>query len=104
MPAVPAPASGDREVVEAWQCIGCGKVDAPRPCIGVCKDRKVRLVDVIVLERSEAEATALRARIAELERALDRLARVTPRPGAWETSYRAMQVLARALLGRRPAA
>ncbi|HMT38900.1 MAG TPA: hypothetical protein PKD02_09455, partial [Thermomonas sp.] len=32
------------ETIEGWRCIGCGKVEATRPCIGVCQDRKVELV------------------------------------------------------------
>jgi len=35
-------ALAESEVVEAWQCIGCGRVELPQPCIGVCQDRKVR--------------------------------------------------------------
>jgi hypothetical protein len=32
------------ETVKAWQCIGCGKIDAPQTCVGVCQDRKVEFV------------------------------------------------------------
>ncbi|HEY0915894.1 MAG TPA: hypothetical protein VGE22_13565, partial [Solimonas sp.] len=32
------------ETIEGWRCIGCGKVEAPRPCIGVCTDKRVELV------------------------------------------------------------
>ena len=32
------------DTIVGWQCIGCGRVDAPQPCIGVCQDRKVELV------------------------------------------------------------
>ena len=32
------------ETVKAWQCIGCGKIEAPQTCIGVCQDRKVEFV------------------------------------------------------------
>jgi len=24
--------------LNAWQCIGCGKIEAPQNCIGVCRD------------------------------------------------------------------
>jgi len=27
-----------------WQCIGCGKIEGPQACIGVCQDRKVEMV------------------------------------------------------------
>ena len=32
------------EHIKAWQCIGCGKIEAPQNCIGICEDRKVELV------------------------------------------------------------
>lgn len=92
LPDAPPPAY---EVTEAWQCIGCGKLDAPQPCIGVCKDRRVKVVDLAVLEAALARAEALRRRVAALEDALGRIARTMPRAGAWEPSYRAMQALAR---------
>jgi hypothetical protein len=48
------------EVIEAWQCIGCGKLEAPQNCIGACQDRRVELGD---FERSyralQAEARTL---------------------------------------------
>lgn len=77
--------------VKAWQCIGCGKIEAPRPCIGVCQDRPVELVD------ASAYDVAL-ARVAALEGLLRQLALTTPRDGEWERSYRALQQRARQLL------
>ncbi|MCC6535698.1 MAG: hypothetical protein IT531_24365 [Burkholderiales bacterium] len=32
------------DYVDAWQCIGCGRIEAPQNCIGVCQDRKVQFV------------------------------------------------------------
>ena len=32
------------DYLQAWQCIGCGKLEAPQTCIGVCRDKKVFLV------------------------------------------------------------
>jgi len=32
------------ETIEAWQCVGCGRLQADRPCIGVCTDRRIELV------------------------------------------------------------
>jgi hypothetical protein len=40
--------------VKAWQCIGCGKIEAPQTCIGVCQDRKVEFV--YAFEHEEALA------------------------------------------------
>jgi hypothetical protein len=47
-------ALADPEVVEARQCVGCGRLEAPQPCIGVCQDRKVRLVDASSYEEALA--------------------------------------------------
>jgi len=47
------------DYVKAWQCIGCGKIEAPQNCIGVCEDRKVQFV--YAFEHEEALAEARRA-------------------------------------------
>lgn len=79
------------ERIQGWRCIGCGKIDAPRPCVGICEDRKVELVDA-------ADFDALQARVQALEAALALIARVTPREGAMAASWRALQERARLLL------
>ena len=79
--------------IKAWQCIGCGKLDAPQPCIGVCEDRKVELVGAIAYDHAVA-------RIEELEGVVRMLAWATPRDGEWERSYRRLQEIARELLAR----
>ncbi len=79
------------ERIKAWQCIGCGRVEAPQTCIGVCEDRRVEFV------RAE-EVDGLASRIAELEKFVRQLASTTPRQGEWERSYRALQIKARELL------
>jgi len=79
------------ETIEGWRCIGCGKVDAPRPCIGVCEDRRVELV----LAQDYAE---LAWRVEELEEALALIARVTPKGDQLEASWLALQARARKLL------
>lgn len=81
--------------LNVWQCVGCGKIEAPQPCIGVCRDRKAELVyaeDYDVLAR-EAEA---------LREVVRRIASITPRAGEWESSYRALQKRARECLGKLP--
>lgn len=80
------------ERIQGWRCIGCGKVDAPRPCIGVCQDRKFELV-------AAADFDALRMRVQALEGALALIARVTPREDRLADSWQALQGLARRLLG-----
>ena len=79
------------ERIAGWRCIGCGKVDAPQPCVGVCQDRK----DELVLA---GDYDALLARTQELESALALIARITPREGEWEASWRALQERARQVL------
>ena len=80
------------EIVKAWQCIGCGKIDAPQTCVGICQDRKVELV--YAHEHREAMAGAQTA-LREMETLIRQLAWTTPREGEWERSYRALQERAR---------
>jgi hypothetical protein len=79
------------ERIKAWQCIGCGKIDAHQPCLGICQDVKVDLVYAGDFDR-------LLARNRELEALVLMLAQVMPRDGEWERSYRALQRRAQALL------
>jgi len=67
-------------------------VDAPRPCIGVCQDKRVELV----LAEDYAE---LAWRVQQLEEALALIARTTPKPDRLDASWQALQARARALLG-----
>ena len=75
--------------IKVWQCAGCGRIDDPRPCIGVCRDEKVEYVLAVDHDR---EVRALRSLV-------EALAATTPRSGQWERTYRALQERARALLG-----
>jgi len=80
------------EAVKAWQCIGCGRIEAPQDCVGVCDFRRIEMVYRFEHEQAlEAE----RSRCARFEALARRLARITPRPGEWERSYRALQEEAR---------
>lgn len=73
------------QTINAWQCVGCGRVEADAHCIGICEDRPVTLV-------SAADYEALEAFVR-------RFAASTPRDGQWERSYSALQREARELLG-----
>jgi hypothetical protein len=87
------------ETIEAWKCVGCGNIEAPQTCIGVCQYRKVQLVDAFEHERMLADlrdAQQFRQRVRD--ELLRRLAYVTPRDGEWERSYRALQNEARRAL------
>jgi len=82
------------DYVDAWQCIGCGRLEASRPCVGVCQDRRVRLVAA-----EDFEAAVERARVAEDAVALVRLlAGLRPREGHWRDGLEALQRRARTIL------
>lgn len=82
------------ETVTAWQCIGCGKIEAPQQCVGVCQDRKIELV------YADEHRVAL-AHSLEVDALLRQIAFSTPHDDAWQASYQALQGRARKLL--RPA-
>lgn len=84
--------AGMVETIEAWKCVGCGRVQAERPCIGVCTDRRVELVDA-------ADYAELAWRVEQLEAVLALIAHITPKPGALPANWQALQARARALLG-----
>lgn len=84
------------EYVSAWQCIGCGKIEDPQPCIGVCKDQRVQFVYA-----EDYELALAHARTAEAALDLVRtLAGVRPREDGWRESYLAFQRDARRLLSK----
>jgi len=86
------------DYVKAWQCIGCGMIEAPQTCIGVCEYRKADLVYAFDYEQALAQEAAALRRADALERLVRQLARTTPREGEWERSYRALQKQARRVL------
>ena len=73
---------------KAWQCVGCGRLDDPRPCVGICRDEKVEYV----LARDHDAALAGLVRLART------IATTTPRPGACERHWIALQREARRIL------
>jgi hypothetical protein len=79
------------DYIQAWQCIGCGKIEAPQPCIGVCKDRKVFMVGKDEHEQVLAENAALHARLEQARAMLLRFGVARPREGQWERSWLALQ-------------
>jgi flavoprotein len=85
------------ETIKVWQCIGCGRIDHPQPCVGICQDRKVELV------YADDHAESL-ARVAALEAILRRIAFTSPRPGEWEAAWRALRADARRALDAAPGA
>lgn len=79
------------DYTQVWQCIGCGRIEAPQPCIGVCKDRKVFMVGRDEHERVLAENHALRARLESAHAMLLRFGQARPREGQWESAWNALQ-------------
>jgi len=86
------------DYIQAWQCIGCGKIEAPQPCIGVCRDRKILMVAKDEHERVAKELARARGLLQMAVDMLGRVAHSTPREGQWERSYRALQEQARAAI------
>lgn len=85
------------DYIPAWQCIGCGKIEAPQTCIGVCRDKKVVLVGKDVHDAALAEILRLQAQLDRAASMLLRFERATPREGEWRRSYLALQDQARAV-------
>ena len=82
------------DIITAWQCIGCGKIEAPQTCIGVCQDRKVEFVYAAEHEKTLAELARARRQASLLEALVRRLAHTHPHRDEWEHSYRALQAQA----------
>ncbi len=86
------------ERIKAWRCIGCGRVEGPQPCVGICEDRRTDLVlaadydallEQLALARREREALAVLVR---------QIAHTTPRQGECERTWLALQARARDVL------
>ena len=86
------------DYIQAWQCIGCGKIEAPQPCIGVCQDRKILMVGKDDHERVLDAVRDLQRQVHSAHALLSQLAWSVPREGQWEQSWRALQARARELL------
>ncbi|MEO5560041.1 MAG: hypothetical protein ABIO49_09315 [Dokdonella sp.] len=91
------------DYIKAWQCIGCGKIEAPQTCIGVCQDRKILLVPLDEHEEALAEIQRVYGELQDMQAVLSRLALSTPRTGQWEPSYLALQEQARSVLAKHAA-
>lgn len=82
----------------AWQCIGCGRIEGERPCVGICEDRKREFVYAQDYDAALAQMALARRRAVALTALVRQLANVTPREGEWEHTYRALQADARSIL------
>lgn len=72
-----------------WECVGCGRIDDPRPCVGICRDQKVEYVLAAEHERA----------VDALSDVVRLIATTTPRPGEAERHWKALQERARRALG-----
>ena len=86
------------DYVKAWQCIGCGKIDAPQNCIGVCQDRRVEFVYADEHQQVLAQLDAARRHLSAAASVLRSLASTRPHEDEWESSYRVIQQRARKVL------
>lgn len=84
--------------IKAWECTGCGKIEAPRPCIGVCQDRSVEMVCAQAFDELMHHQQQLSADNASMREVLLRLVGTCPHDGQWEAGYRALQTRAREML------
>jgi len=84
--------------IKAWECVGCGRIEAPQPCVGICQDRAVELVPEEAYRLIQGERDRLRDDNAALRALVLRLARTNPRDEQWEAGYKALQKRARHLL------
>jgi hypothetical protein len=67
------------ERITAWQSIGCGCVEAPQPCVGVCADRRIELANAADLDAARAELELARDSVRQLAAVARQIAHTTPR-------------------------
>ncbi|MFT3736264.1 MAG: hypothetical protein QM776_14795 [Rhodocyclaceae bacterium] len=84
--------------MKAFQCIGCGKLDGPQNCVGVCQDRRVELVYAAEYDALQKQLDEANAVIEKLAAQMREIVSTTPRNAAWERNYRALQERARVAL------
>jgi hypothetical protein len=73
---------------KVWQCIGCGRIEDSRPCVGICRDEKAEYV--LAADHDRAMAALLKV--------VRTIALTTPRESEGLRHWRALQELARAAL------
>ncbi len=86
------------ELIEGWQCIGCGRIEVLQSCIGVCQDRRVDLVYAADHQKLQRKVEQLEQQVRQLKSVVRQVALCTPHEGAWERSFKALQVQAHDVL------
>ena len=89
------------ERIEAWQCIGCGRIEGAQPCVGICQDRRTEFVYAADFDATLAQCARERDFASACVALMRQLAYSTPRKQEWERNYRALQAQARRVLERR---
>lgn len=85
------------EFATTWWCAGCGGIDAPQPCLGICVWRSVEWVNSTSYMEQRAGTLAERDTERRLRALVRRAASVTPRAGQWERGWRALEANAQEL-------
>ncbi|MGZ5038258.1 MAG: hypothetical protein ACXWG1_14885 [Usitatibacter sp.] len=76
--------------IKVWQCVGCGRIDGPAPCVGICRDVKAEYVLAADHDRA----------VAALEEVVRTIALTTPREGEALRHWQALQARAKRALGK----
>ena len=91
------------DYIPVWQCIGCGRIEMPQTCIGVCRDRKVFLIGREAHEQALAQIARLEGLLSTTRSQLLRFARCRPRAGEADKTFAALQQQLRTLIAELPA-
>lgn len=86
------------ERVTAWECIGCGRIEGSRPCVGICEDRRTEFVYASEHDAVLAQLALLRRHSEDLAALARQIANTMPRKGECERTWLALQARARAAL------
>ena len=78
------------EPIAAWWCAGCGRMEAPQPCVGVCIRRRDAVTEAGAYQDAVAQAEASRRRARTLAAVVRQAAWATPRDGWWDVSWRSL--------------
>jgi hypothetical protein len=93
----PAVTAAPLETVTVWRCQDCGGLDAPQPCIGVCKWYASEWIDALQVDRAARMASDDEDTERRLVGLLGRLAHSTPHDEDWERSVRALRAEAQSI-------
>lgn len=91
------------DYVDAWQCIGCGRIEMPQTCIGVCRDRKVQLIGRETHEQALRQVARLEHLLSATRSRLVRFAQCSPHAGESDSTFAALKQQLRELIAELPA-